>query len=288
MSDSDVRRATRFAGAIGEEWQRQDEDEVESRTVERGFARTLLTESGDQVREAAEWAVDRLGVSSRAAARAYVISCDVDADAEVAELRGALAVASRMSAGAVGTALRLVRHDHAVLIEAAYSHDDIEDSAQRVLSISEEVLGRLGTVSVGVGPLAPALAEVRTSYERAREAIRISHVFRLADRITHWDRLGAYRGLHAAAERGMRADEFHDVERLRAERDGDMLLATLAEFLRRGGHVQSTASRLRVHRSSLYHRLSRIETVLGVDLQDGMHRLGLHMAIMLSEAERPG
>jgi sugar diacid utilization regulator len=217
-----------------------------------------------------------------------VIGCDVDADADVAELRGALTMASRMSAGAVGATLRLVRHDHAVLIEAAHSGDDIDESVQRVLSISEEVLGRLGAVSIGVGPLAPTLAEVRSSYERAREAVRIAHVFGLADPITHWDRLGAYRGVHAAAERGMRADDFHDVERLRAERDGDMLLATLAEFLRRGGHVQSTASRLRVHRSSLYHRLSRIETVLGVDLQDGMHRLGVHMAIMLAEAEKSG
>ncbi|WP_308493282.1 PucR family transcriptional regulator [Microbacterium terrisoli] len=291
MSASEVTRATRYADAIGDEWRRQDDDEVGSRSVEREYLRVLLTESGSRAIEAAEWAADRLGVAGRAAARAYVIGCDVDAAAEAAEaaeVRAALAMASRRSAGVVGSALWLVRHDHAVVVEAAYAADDIEAAAQRVLSIGEEVLGRFGDVTVGVGPLAPTLAEVRTSYERAREAIRIAHVFQLPDPVTHWERLGAYRGLHAAAERGMRADDFHDVQRLRAERDGDMLLATLAEFLRRGGSMQSTANRLRVHRSSLYHRLSRIETVLGVDLRDGVQRLGLHMAIMLAEAEKSG
>ena len=58
-----------------------------------------------------------------------------------------------------------------------------------------------------------------------------------------------------------------------------MLLDTLETYLDLGGDAGRTAGRLRLHRTSLYYRLGRIAELLGVDLDDGLTRLELHLAL---------
>ena len=57
------------------------------------------------------------------------------------------------------------------------------------------------------------------------------------------------------------------------------LLPTLEAFLQCGGHKTETARALYIERQSVYHRLSRIEGLLGASLDDEATRLGLHLAI---------
>ncbi|MEW1724822.1 helix-turn-helix domain-containing protein [Streptomyces sp. NPDC093109] len=57
-------------------------------------------------------------------------------------------------------------------------------------------------------------------------------------------------------------------------------LAHTAEvFLDHAGQAGRTAAALGIHRQTLYYRLSRIEQVTGLDLDDGEDRLLLHMAL---------
>ncbi|MBH0243490.1 helix-turn-helix domain-containing protein, partial [Streptomyces cavourensis] len=57
-------------------------------------------------------------------------------------------------------------------------------------------------------------------------------------------------------------------------------LAHTAEvFLDRAGQASRTAAELGIHRQTLYYRLSRIEQITGLDLNDGEDRLLLHMAL---------
>ena len=47
--------------------------------------------------------------------------------------------------------------------------------------------------------------------------------------------------------------------------------------------------RLRIHKTSLYYRLRRIETLTGMCLRDGEDRLALHLGIKLVRlTDRPG
>jgi PucR family transcriptional regulator, purine catabolism regulatory protein len=57
------------------------------------------------------------------------------------------------------------------------------------------------------------------------------------------------------------------------------LLPTLEALCRHGGRKAETARELHIERQSLYHRLSRIEELLGVDLSDGEALLDLHLAL---------
>ncbi|HEU4657546.1 MAG TPA: PucR family transcriptional regulator [Capillimicrobium sp.] len=57
------------------------------------------------------------------------------------------------------------------------------------------------------------------------------------------------------------------------------LLPTLEQLLRSGGRKAETARALHLNRQALYHRLARIEELLGVDLEDADERLKLQLAV---------
>ena len=57
------------------------------------------------------------------------------------------------------------------------------------------------------------------------------------------------------------------------------LLPTLETYLAHGGRKAETARALHLERQSLYHRLGRIQELLGEDLDDEDTRLGLHLAL---------
>lgn len=65
----------------------------------------------------------------------------------------------------------------------------------------------------------------------------------------------------------------HDKDR------GSNLVATLETFLESGGNKTETARQLHLERQSLYHRLDRIEGLIGESLDDEDTRLGLHLAL---------
>ncbi|WP_327406952.1 helix-turn-helix domain-containing protein [Streptomyces sp. NBC_01288] len=54
------------------------------------------------------------------------------------------------------------------------------------------------------------------------------------------------------------------------------------EFLDRAGDSSSTAQATHVHRTTLYHRLKRVESITGLSLDDGMDRLTLRLALKLA------
>ena len=80
--------------------------------------------------------------------------------------------------------------------------------------------------------------------------------------------------------------------RLLADRAASTLLPTLGTFLDCAGDVRRTATELRVHRTTLYHRLSRVEQISGLSLRDGRDRLLMHLTMrlhhMYGTPRRPG
>jgi PucR family transcriptional regulator, purine catabolism regulatory protein len=82
-----------------------------------------------------------------------------------------------------------------------------------------------------------------------------------------------HEGLHRFAQRRLAPVLEHD-RRRKAK-----LLPTLETYLAHGGRKAETARALHLERQSLYHRLGRIQELLGEDLDDEDTRLGLHLAL---------
>ncbi|MBQ1011841.1 helix-turn-helix domain-containing protein, partial [Micromonospora sp. M51] len=71
------------------------------------------------------------------------------------------------------------------------------------------------------------------------------------------------------------------LERLLRDDAHQVLLETLEAYLDLAGNAHATAEKLRLHRTTLYYRLQRVEQLAGTDLKDGNERLCLHLAMKL-------
>jgi DNA-binding PucR family transcriptional regulator len=131
-------------------------------------------------------------------------------------------------------------------------------------------------VVVGAGRPRPHLELAADSYAEARQAAEIALRVPSLGPTAEWSRLGVYRMLTR-----LPADAALDAHPgLEALLDGAATLAyTLEVYLDLAGNTHAAADRLRLHRTTLYHRLHRIERLTGADLGDGEERLALHLGL---------
>ncbi|NEA45781.1 helix-turn-helix domain-containing protein, partial [Streptomyces sp. SID10815] len=93
--------------------------------------------------------------------------------------------------------------------------------------------------------------------------------------VAEWARIGPYRLLTS-----LPAPATRDAVTGPLLAPGHEELARTAEvYLDCAGQAGRTAAELGIHRQTLYYRLSRVEQLTGLDLDDGEDRLLLHMAL---------
>ncbi|RXZ48879.1 hypothetical protein ESP57_07835 [Agromyces fucosus] len=282
----DLVRAGASAELVAEEWARVRMSEEGESAREDELARELVLGRADVRRRAAEELVES-GRFESGLLRVYVLMADApprprDGPADEELERGARK--ARRALGGRGV-LAFAKSDHAAVVVPSSTgrFGDTDRIARVVAESAGEAIS--GALRVGVGGEASVVA-ARDGYRQARRALGIADSFRLGERVLHWDRLGVYRGLDSASAAGLRSSDFEPgLERLAAERDGEVLIETLESYLAAAGHVQSAATRLSVHRTSLYNRLNRAQRILGIDLDDGLDRLGVHIALLMRAAE---
>jgi hypothetical protein len=186
-------------------------------------------------------------------------------------------------------ALHLVRFDHGALLVAT---DDAVTSRSPIgvaLHLRQELerachgLTGVERVLVGLGVPRDELAEVRGSYEEARQAAEVAVHLPVPGPVAEWSRLGVYRALAHLSDEQMEATTLHPgLERLLADDKAAPLVDTLETYLDLAGSAQATAEALSLHRTTLYHRLGRIEQLCETDLRDGDERLALHLGLKLA------
>ncbi|WP_157246168.1 PucR family transcriptional regulator [Nonomuraea typhae] len=178
--------------------------------------------------------------------------------------QGLLALRRRLS---VHHPLHLVRYDHGVLLVAGPAIP------------AEEVHAALAVpVVVGIGRTRPELAEAAGSYTEALHAAEAAARVPGLGPSAEWARLGVYRLLTRLPDH-----ELHPgLEHLLADPQHLPLLETLETYLDLAGSAVATAKALRLHRTSLYYRLQRVEELAQTDLKDGGERLALHLGLKLA------
>ena len=187
-------------------------------------------------------------------------------------------------------ALHLVRHDHGLLVmpdapswppvdTARLLHADLVGTSQGL----PDVVG----VVVGIGSVEPDLAGVSRSYETALQAAAVAVRLPAVGPVADWARLGVYRALLQLSEDPDQAVAIHPgLRRLLADPNAAPLVDTLELYLDLAGNAQATTQQLALHRTSLYHRLARIEELCDTDLKDGNERLALHLGLKLARLTR--
>ncbi len=121
---------------------------------------------------------------------------------------------------------------------------------------------------VGLGGLGAAWREASGAARAALAEPRLGPVAR-------WASIGPYRLLTSLS-----ADTAHDPAVRPLLTPAHHELARTAEvYLDCAGQAGRTAAALGIHRQTLYYRLSRVEQLTGLDLDDGEDRLLLHMTL---------
>jgi hypothetical protein len=149
-------------------------------------------------------------------------------------------------------------------------------------SAAGRLLERAGSMGAGT-PIAAAgiavprlgLAELGTAWRQASAAARAALAEPRLGPVAEWSHIGPYRLLTA-----LPPDAAHDPAVTALRSPAHRELARTAEiYLDCAGQAGRAAAELGIHRQTLYYRLSRVEQLTGLDLDDGEDRLLLHMAL---------
>ena len=157
---------------------------------------------------------------------------------------------------------------------------DAKTDVNIIFTALEKSLGpAVGVIGVGSECISPS--GLPDSYTHAIRALEIRKQSLSPRGVALFDELGVYRILDSHSSTG-------DVEAFVQEWLGPLLdydrehrstmTATLAQYLECGGKYDETAQALRIHRSTLRYRMSRIHELTGRDLRSVDTRLNLHLA----------
>ena len=149
-------------------------------------------------------------------------------------------------------------------------------SAAALLLDSDAELAEPIAGALGISGARERLEDAHEARAEAETAAALAPV--LHARLVRWDRLGAYQLLAPLAG----APIPPALRRLLDHADAEPLADTLEAYLDRAGDARATAAALYIHRTTLYHRLRRIEAITGLSLRDGDDRLLLHIGLRIS------
>ncbi|MFI9776445.1 PucR family transcriptional regulator [Streptomyces sp. NPDC051956] len=148
------------------------------------------------------------------------------------------------------------------------------------LAAAAKLRERAGTavVAAGFAGARHELGDLGAAWQEATAAARAALAEPRLGPDAHWTAIGPYRLLTA-----LPPDTAHDPVLNPLLLPAHRQLARTAEvFLDCAGQAGRTAAELGIHRQTLYYRLSRVEQLTGLDLDDGEDRLLLHMGLKAS------
>jgi sugar diacid utilization regulator len=140
---------------------------------------------------------------------------------------------------------------------------------------------RGGHCRIGIGAVCERPRDFARSHREAQLALKMQKAMGGGQGVTQFEDLGVYQVLSELPDIGS-VERFvrrwlgplmdHDAAK------GSQLVATLSGYLESGGHYDTAADLLVVHRSTLKYRLQQIRTVTGYDLGDADTSFNLHLA----------
>ncbi len=132
-----------------------------------------------------------------------------------------------------------------------------------------------GEPAAGIAAARTGLAELGAAWREASAAARAALAERRFGPVAEWASIGPFRLLTALPPEAAR----DPAVRLLLSPAHRELARTAEVYLDCAGQAGRTAAELGIHRQTLYYRLSRVEQLTGLDLDDGEDRLLLHMAL---------
>jgi PucR family transcriptional regulator, purine catabolism regulatory protein len=167
------------------------------------------------------------------------------------------------------------------MVLLAQNSADIPVIAQRAL---ERLVPRPRadfSVRIGISSVVHGVKHIKRAYQQCHDVLYITRRLHQDKRIARFDDLGYLHALFQAGPAGLVGNSYVPLVRRLAEEKQADLLHTLEAYLDSGGNGVATAEALHIHRSTLNYRLTRIEQVCEVELQNPGVRMDLQIALKL-------
>ncbi len=141
-------------------------------------------------------------------------------------------------------------------------------------------------VRVSCGGAVNELKDIARSFMEASLAMDVGKIFYNTENIAIYSELGVGRLIHQLPEE-LCVNFLHEIygEKIPEKLDDEMLL-TISRFLENSLNVSETARQLFVHRSTLLHRLEKIERTTGLDIRVFEDALTLKISLMVMDHMR--
>ena len=135
-----------------------------------------------------------------------------------------------------------------------------------------------GRILLGLSEPVADPRDLAEAFEHAQHTVQAAAVDPHLGDVASYADIGVYQflgtvGWQAPAHGSIRFGELSEADRV------EELLPVLELLYDKNGSVQDVAAQLHLHRSSVYNRLARIRSVIGVDPLAGTVRLELHLAL---------
>jgi PucR C-terminal helix-turn-helix domain/GGDEF-like domain len=295
MAAADLERARALADEAGIVLYREMLLRDLDRSREQELVRDILADDEQVRRQGVAQLAETELFTARSAVAAIVAPLPILPDGRsAAQVRiaadAAVARARRHLAPKHG--LHLVRPDHALLVVA------LADPGLRVNGTRPFAAGLRAELDaacppepgerrlVAIGGAVPGLIDAAHSYHQAQRAARVAAAMPSFGDVVSWDELGVYKMLVELPLDALGSGALHPGLRALIENPRThFLVRTLECYLAHAGDTQATAKDLHVHRTSLYHRLRRVEQLATVDLASGEERLVLHLGLKVARLQ---
>ena len=142
------------------------------------------------------------------------------------------------------------------------------------------------TCNIGVGLSVSDVTKLKQSYEQAAECIHYCNKLKLNHQHLCYNQLGLYQ-LFSDLNQTQLYESFVETQLgalIHYDADNHTrLVETLSLYLQNNCNILHTADAAYTHRNTIKYRITRIEELLRVDLQDASVRLNLHLALYLHQ-----
>lgn len=165
------------------------------------------------------------------------------------------------------TLIEMNRHIVA-LVKDMNGIDGPEELYQFAQAVQETLMEEaVQTAEIGIGESKPSLSMLGESYQEARRAMEVGHIFTPEDSIHVFRRLLLERFLmNVPREESM---HYHALlfNRRTAKLFNEEMLQTIEMFFRKDLNLSDTARQLYIHRNTLVYRLDKVQRHTGLDLR---------------------
>lgn len=284
VQEREVQESAQTVERIGQLMHRRLVVHQEAHRRSEQLARELVSERAERRDEAVTGLLDEhllTAVEPALAVAIRVVESPLDPHDLESALRAAVEVqvSDRLRVGSLWWARG---PEAAVLL---FEKNATESTARSLATGLVERIGGSGGITrvvAGLGDRRPGGDAAARSWRAAQLSLRAATALPRLGEVLGPDELGVYDTLLRLPAHELSPARYPASFRALLADDGAAaLLQTLETYLDCAGDATAASERLHVHRSTLYYRLGRIETISGADLRNGSHRLDLHLALRL-------